>query len=119
MMWPFKKRSPVTVSAPKEPLQRLPDEVLDKLLHLIKTGDVVGRLDLGKGVGSTVNGVIDITDYEGIMIIRIDDQEIYLRRRWDKDYRMVCDALNARLRPTKVLSFERDYSGFNEKVMVL
>lgn len=115
-MWPFKKQNPIAIP-PAELAQRLPDEVLGKLLLLIKTGIIVQRYNVRNGDHVVVNGKVDITTCEGIMTIKVGNEEVCLRRRFDADYILICDALNVRIKELKVLAtVDCDYSGFNKEV---
>lgn len=118
-MWPFKKQNPIAIP-PAELAQRLPDGVLDKLLLLIKTENIEQKYDARNGDHVVVGSSIDITTYEGIMTIKVGNEEVCLRRRFDADYTLICDALNVRIKELKVVTtVDRDYSGFNKEVLGL
>ena len=118
-MWPFKKQNPITIP-PAEFAQRLPDEVLDKLLLLIKTESIEQKYDVRNGDHVVVGSSIGIATHEGVMKIKIGEESVCLYRRFDADFALICVTLNVRIKELKVATaVDRDYSGFNKEVLGL
>jgi len=95
-MWPFDRVAQDVVEPTPPKRQRMPNDVLDKLLLLIHTREIMVSPNSKRGGSCVVGGVIHIADYEGVMKIEVGGNEITIYRRFDLEFDIICDALNKR-----------------------